>query len=99
MSEKLGPLALGHKEELVFLGRDLGEQRNYSEEVAGEIDQEVQGIINRAYSRAKQILTDRRDKLEAIAEHLKVVETIDSAELDRLLAEPTHAPEPHAKTA
>ncbi|MHB8572532.1 MAG: ATP-dependent zinc metalloprotease FtsH [Candidatus Dormibacteria bacterium] len=99
MSEKIGPLALGHKEELVFLGRDLGEQRNYSEEVAGEIDQEVQSIINRAYSRAKQVLTEKRDILVAIAEHLKVEETIEGPAFESFFTEPSAPPTPHAQTA
>ncbi|HEY8737332.1 MAG TPA: ATP-dependent zinc metalloprotease FtsH, partial [Candidatus Dormibacteraeota bacterium] len=71
MSDKLGPLTFGHKEELVFLGRDLGEQRNYSEEVAGEIDQEVHRLVDSAYQRAKKILTERREQMVLLAEYLK----------------------------
>jgi cell division protease FtsH len=88
MSEKLGPLTFGHKEELVFLGRDLGEQRNYSEEVAGEIDQEVHRLVDAAYQRAKKILTERRDKLVALAEYLKVEETIEGWQMDAILNSP-----------
>ncbi len=56
MSEKLGPLALGKKDELVFLGREISEQRNYSDEVAFEIDKEIRRFIDEAYERATQIL-------------------------------------------
>ncbi len=88
MSEKLGPLTFGHKEELVFLGRDLGEQRNYSEEVAGEIDQEVHRLVDAAYQRAKKILTEKRDKLIALAEYLKQEETIEGWQMDAILNSP-----------
>jgi cell division protease FtsH len=86
MSEKLGPRAFGQREEMVFLGRDLGEQRNYSEEVAGEIDEEVHTIVATAYSRAKQILTERKEDLIKLAEHLKEVETMDGGDIDRIIS-------------
>jgi cell division protease FtsH len=85
MSEKLGPLAFGTKEELVFLGRDLGEQRNYSEEVAGEIDQEVHSLVDNAYLTAKKVLTLRRQTLQALADHLIQVESMDRNEMDQLI--------------
>jgi len=88
MSEKLGTVTMGHKEELVFLGRDLGEQRNFSEEVAQLIDEEVRSLIKEAYETAKRILTERRAKMETIVERLKVQETMDAAELDEILAAP-----------
>ena len=87
MSDKLGTVAMGVKEEMVFLGRDLGEQRNYSEEIAALIDEEVRGLVSDGYETAKRILTERRGHLELIAEQLKTVETIDAAEFDRLLAQ------------
>ncbi|TME15441.1 MAG: ATP-dependent metallopeptidase FtsH/Yme1/Tma family protein [Chloroflexi bacterium] len=87
MSEKLGTVTMGHKEELVFLGRDLGEQRNYSEEIAALIDEEIRGLVNDGYETAKRILTEKRAQLEVVAEHLKVVETIDAAEFDQLLSQ------------
>ncbi|HEV3123554.1 MAG TPA: ATP-dependent zinc metalloprotease FtsH [Candidatus Dormibacteraeota bacterium] len=87
MSDKLGPLAFGHKEELVFLGRDLGEQRNYSEEVAGEIDQEVHHLVDNAFLRAKEVLRSREPALRALAHRLIEVETMDAAEMDRIIAE------------
>ncbi|TMG18110.1 MAG: ATP-dependent metallopeptidase FtsH/Yme1/Tma family protein [Chloroflexi bacterium] len=88
MSDKLGPLTFGHKEELVFLGRDLGEQRNYSEEVAGEIDQEVHRLVDAGYQRAKKILTERRDKLVQLAEYLKTEETIEGWQMDAVINSP-----------
>ena len=86
MSDKLGTVTMGHKEELVFLGRDLGEQRNYSEEVAAVIDEEIRSIVNHGYQTAKTILTAQRTKMDAVVERLKVVETLSSVELDEILA-------------
>lgn len=91
MSEKLGTVQMGHKEELVFLGRDLGEQRNYSEEVAALIDEEIKAIVGEAYEVAKRILTEQRAKMDLVVERLKQVETIDAKELDELLASPVGA--------
>jgi cell division protease FtsH len=88
MSEKLGPLTFGHKEELVFLGRDLGEQRNYSEEVAGEIDQEVHRLVDTAYQRARKILSERKEKLIQLAEYLKQEETIEGWQMDAVINSP-----------
>jgi len=87
MSDKLGPLAFGTKEELVFLGRDLGEQRNYSEEVAGEIDQEVHHLVDSAFLRAKEVLRQRETVLRALANRLIEVETMDAAEMGRIIDE------------
>ena len=82
MSDKLGPLALGKKEELVFLGREIGEQRNYSEAVAEEIDSEVRNIINKAYSIAREILIKHKDKLITVSERLIREETIEGPAFD-----------------
>jgi cell division protease FtsH len=86
MSDKLGNVAMGHREELVFLGRDLGEQRNYSEEVAAVIDEEIRSIVNHGYQTAKTILTKQRSKMDAVVEKLKEVETLDGNELDEIIA-------------
>ncbi len=86
MSKKLGPLTFGDREELVFLGREIAEQRNYSDEVAEEIDQEVRLIIDEAYSRAKEILVTYRQKLDEIAKRLIEVETIERPEFEALMA-------------
>jgi len=87
MSEKLGPMTFGWKEELVFLGKEIGEQRDYSEAVAHEIDMEVRRLIEEAYNRAKEILTTHRDKLEAIAQRLMEEETLEGDELKAMLAD------------
>lgn len=84
MSEKLGPMVYGQKEELVFLGREISEQRDYSDNVAQTIDEEVQKLVNEAYTLAKDILTQYRDKLIEISEHLLEVETLNKEEFDAL---------------
>ncbi|MCD6290215.1 MAG: cell division protein FtsH, partial [Anaerolineae bacterium] len=86
MSEKLGPLQFGHKEELVFLGREIGEQRNYSEEIAQLIDEEVHRLVEEAHERALTILRNYRDKLDEIAERLMHEETIEAAEFEAIFA-------------
>jgi cell division protease FtsH len=78
MSDRLGPLAFGKREELVFLGREIGEQRNYSDEIAKQIDEEVRAIIDRAYERATHVLETHRDRLEALAAKLIAEETVDA---------------------
>jgi len=89
MSERLGPRTFGRKEELVFLGREISEQRNYSEKVAEEIDEEVRRIIDRAYHVAKKMLTENRAKLNQIAHKLIEVETIEGEDLMTLFNAPT----------
>lgn len=78
MSKKLGPLTFGDKEELIFLGRQLSEQRNYSEEVAEEIDFEVRRLVDEAHKKARKILTDNIDKLKLIADQLIEEETLNA---------------------
>ena len=80
MSDKLGAMVFGRKEELIFLGREISEQRDYSEEIAQEIDREVQRLVVEAHDRARQVLTERRDKLVAVATRLIEIETLDSDE-------------------
>ena len=84
MSDRLGPMTFGQKEELVFLGKEIGEQRDYSEAVAQEIDQEVSRIVHEAYERAKDALTRHREPFERIAERLIEVETLDADEFGAL---------------
>jgi cell division protease FtsH len=86
MSDKLGTVAMGHREELVFLGRDLGEQRNYSEEVAAIIDEEIRSIVDHGHKVATGILTQQRRQMDLVVEQLKIVETLDAKELDDILA-------------
>ncbi|MBN1935989.1 MAG: ATP-dependent zinc metalloprotease FtsH [Anaerolineae bacterium] len=85
MSAKLGSMTFGQKEELVFLGREISEQRDYSEEMARQIDQEVRLFIDEAYNRAKNLLTEKKDKLVAIATRLIEVETLDSDAIEAIL--------------
>ncbi len=86
MSERLGPRTFGRKEELVFLGREISEQRNYSEKVAEEIDEEVRQIIDKAYHTAKKILTENREKLDSIVGVLLEEETIEGEALAAVLS-------------
>jgi cell division protease FtsH len=86
MSDKLGPLTFGKKDEMIFLGREISEQRNYSDEVAAKIDAEVREIIDRAYQRAKTALTEQREVLDRLASLLIEKETIESEEFESLFA-------------
>jgi len=88
MSPELGPMVYGQKDELVFLGKEIGEQRDYSEAVAQQIDQEVNNLVNEAYKKAKKILTKHRKKLDEIAEKLLEVETLSRKEFDKLFPPP-----------
>ena len=88
MSSIIGPIALGHKEELVFLGRDLNEQRNYSEQTAREVDEEVRRIIQEAFDRAYQILTQNKTRLIMISERLIKEETLEGPAFESLFNQP-----------
>ncbi len=85
MSDTIGPITLGRKEHQIFLGRDISQERDYSEEIANKIDKEVRKIIENAYSRAKDILTKNKRKLKKIARNLMERETLEGKELDDLL--------------
>jgi cell division protease FtsH len=87
MSDKLGPLSFGKRDELIFLGREIGEQRNYSDEVAKTIDEEVRAIIDRAYVRAMEVLETNRDRLERLAAKLIAEETVDTEEFEKLFSD------------
>ena len=84
MSEKLGQLTFGERQRQHFLGRDLLEQKNYSEETAKLIDSEVQTLVNQCYIRAKKLLSDNRDKLDILAKRLIEKEVIDLEETKTL---------------
>jgi cell division protease FtsH len=88
MSTKLGPRVFGQKEELVFLGREIGEQRDYSESVAEQIDEEVHSLVSTAYENALRVLRDNRDTLDAVAQRLIEVETISREEFLALMGDP-----------
>ncbi len=84
MSDKLGPLQYGRTDELIFLGRQIQEERNYSEDVAKLIDSEVKEIIDHARERAYELLTENKDKLDAVVKRLIVDETLSSEEFDKI---------------
>jgi cell division protease FtsH len=86
MSERLGPRTFGRKEEMVFLGREISEQRNYSEKVAEEIDDEVRRIVDRAYSLSRKLLTENRDKLDNVVKVLLEEETVEGEALQAILS-------------
>jgi cell division protease FtsH len=85
MSDKLGPLAYGAKEEEIFLGREIQKHRDYSEKTAIEIDDEVRGIINSAFDRAVKILSDNMDLLHKLSAELLEREILDAEEIDRII--------------
>ncbi len=89
MSDGLGPMVYGQKEELVFLGREISEQRDYSEEVAEKIDQEVGKLVNDAYEKAREILSTYRTQLDAVAQKLIEVETLSREEFEQIFPTPT----------
>ena len=84
-SEKLGPIVYGHESPEVFLGRDYSQGRNYSENVAAEIDAEIRKIIENGYEKAKEIVTDNMDKLNIVADYLMEYEKIDGEDFDKLM--------------
>ena len=104
MSDRLGPIQFGQGEQPVFLGRDLHQQRNYSEQTAIAIDEEVHRIITESYDRAHTILTDKKDRLEAMAHALLERETLDGEDVLMILdgeelAPLEPAPEPQRAAA
>ena len=92
----MGPIAFGEKEELIFLGKEIGEQRNYSEKVAAEIDAEVANFIKNAQNAAQKILKEKRNLLDKIANALFEKETIEREEFEKII-KPTKIKKP-AKT-
>jgi cell division protease FtsH len=85
MSEKLGPLAFGEKEGEIFLGRDMGHVKNYSEATAVEIDNEIRRIIQESYERTRKILKENRESLVKVAEALLERESLDGAEIRKMV--------------
>jgi cell division protease FtsH len=88
MSEELGPRTFGKREEMIFLGREISEQRNYGDKIANQIDEEVHRIIDNAHQVAKKILSGNTARLEMIAQKLMVKETLEEKELERLFNGP-----------
>jgi len=95
----LGPISFGEKEEMVFLGKEISEQRNYSEEIAGQIDKEVEKFIKDAESQAISILTKKKALLEKIAKKLIEKETIEKEEFEEILGKNIKKPVRKEKTA
>jgi cell division protease FtsH len=93
MSDKLGPRTFGKREELIFLGREIHEQRNYGDKVADEIDEEVNTLIQKAHNLARKILNKNKERLKLVAQRLMLKETIEEAEFEALLKEPLPSPE------
>lgn len=85
MSEKLGPLTFGRKEEEIFLGREIATKRDFSEQVALEIDLEIKRLVTENYERAKRVLTEQMTSLKALAEALLEKEVLDAPEIDQIL--------------
>jgi cell division protease FtsH len=85
MSEKLGPLAFGKSDGEVFLGRDFNSSKDYSEDTARQIDNEVRGIVMDCYNRGKQALTDHMEALKRVSEALVEYETLDAEDVNILL--------------
>jgi cell division protease FtsH len=88
MSEELGPMVYGQKEELIFLGREISEQRDYSEAVAEVIDREVRQLVNDSFEKSKKLLIQYRDKLDEVAGRLLEVETINREEFESIFPPP-----------
>jgi len=89
MSEKMGPLTFGKQNEQVFLGRELGSQRDFSEQIAVEIDQEVKRLVTENYERAKRLLTENMASLKRLAEALLEKEVLDGSDIDHILLQST----------
>ncbi len=85
MSEKLGPLSFGKESDEVFMGRDMGNGRAYSERVTEDIDKEIHRFVMNGYKRAMNILRENRGKLEALAESLLIKETLDRVQIDEIM--------------
>jgi len=88
MSQEMGPMTYGQKEELIFLGREITEQRDYSDAVAEQIDVEVRKLVGEAYKKARQVLDKYREKLDAVAQKLLEVETITREEFEAIFPPP-----------
>jgi cell division protease FtsH len=85
MSDEIGPLSFGRKKEHVFLGRDLGTQKDISEETARRVDEAVETIVKEAYMKTKKMIEEGKDKIEKIAQALIEKEVLNSDEIDELL--------------
>ncbi|MCK5586525.1 cell division protein FtsH, partial [Candidatus Bipolaricaulota bacterium] len=97
MSNRLGPRTFGQKQELIFLGKEISEQRDYSDRIAQDIDEEVHARIMRAYETAKRLLEENQTRLQQLAELLIQQETVNQEEINALFSPP--APKTEAAAA
>ena len=97
MSDKMGPRTFGQKEEMIFLGREISEQRDYSEKTALQIDSEVNRLIDEASDTAIKILTENKDRLIHLAQILIAKENLEGTELEAAFNEPVDTPIPQPK--
>ena len=88
MSE-LGPVTFGEKDEMVFLGREIGEQRDYSESTAAKIDEQVKKFVDEARAKAEKVVREHRDKMDALADKLIEIEIVEKEEFEKLMATST----------
>ena len=98
MSDNLGPLTFGKKEEQIFLGREISQHRDYSEMTAQKIDQEVRDIITESYNKTYKLIEDNLDKLHKMANALLEKETLDGKDIDEIMGE-TDKPEDRPEAA
>ena len=87
MSDELGPITFGSDHDEVFIGRDFGTMRNYSEEVAGKIDREIRAIVENAFQKASEILAEKSDKVRQVAEYLLAHEKMEAEDFNALFGE------------
>jgi len=99
MSEKLGPRTFGHREEMIFLGREISEQRDYSDKIAEQIDDEVFRIIHEAHQVARQVLTENKAKLALMAETLITRETLEVKDMEDIFGDKPPQPARKKKLA
>jgi cell division protease FtsH len=87
MSENLGPRTFGEKEEMIYLGKEIHEQRDYSEKMAEEIDKEISNFIDRAVHQAKGLIKSKHEFLEKVVAELMVKETLEKEEFEKIVGE------------
>jgi cell division protease FtsH len=97
MSDIFGPVALGRKEEPIFIGKEIARHKDYSEDTAQKIDQEIKRIVDEGFEKAKELLSLNKNKLELLAETLVTKETLDDQEIRELLSLPKREPEEEEK--
>jgi cell division protease FtsH len=97
MSDNLGPLTFGKREEQIFLGREIAQHRDYSEQTAQKIDEEVRSIVTGAYEKASKLIKDNLDTLHGMANALLEKETLDGEDIDKIMGEAKESPKEEAE--